>query len=99
MQYKQPDLLLIGETWFTPFSPKLDVPGYELYRQDCLHKKGGVVAILASSKLCCTDRPDLSSKLEESQCMTLEIRLKNGECCLVSSMYCPHKKGDINISC
>ena len=33
VQNKQPDVLLIGETWFTPFSPKLDVPGYELYRQ------------------------------------------------------------------
>ena len=89
VQNKQPDVLLIGETWFTPFPPKLDVPGYELYRQDRLHKKGGGVSILVSSKLHCTDRPDLSSKLEESECMTLEIKLKNGDCCLVSSMYRP----------
>ena len=78
MQNKQPDVLLISETWFTPFSPKLDVPGYELYRQDRLHKKGGGVAILVSSKLRCTDRPDLSSNLEQSESMTLEIRLNNG---------------------
>ena len=73
----------------TPFSPRLDIPSYELYRQDRVHKKGGGVAILVSSKLRCTDRPDLASKLEESECMTIEIKLKNGDCCLVSSMYHP----------
>ena len=67
----------------------VDIPGYELYRQDRVHKKGGGVAILVSSKLRCTDRPDLASKLEESECMTIEIKLKNGDCCLVSSMYHP----------
>ena len=86
---KQPDVLLMGKTWLTPFSPRLDIPGYELYRQDHVHKKSGGVAILVSSKLCCTDRPDLASKLEESECMTIEIKLKNGDCCLVSSMYHP----------
>ena len=86
---KQPDVLLISETWLTPFSPRLDIPSYELYRQDRVHKKGGGVAILVSSKLRCTDRPDLASKIEESECMTIKIKLKNGDCCLVSSMYCP----------
>ena len=89
MHNKQPDVLLISETWLTPFSPGLDIPSYELYRQDCVHKKGRGVAILVSSKLRCTDRPDLASKLEESECMTIEIKLKNGDCCLVSSMNCP----------
>ena len=42
MHNKQPDVLLISETWLTPFSPRLDIPGYELYRQDRVHKKGGV---------------------------------------------------------
>ena len=86
---KEPDVLLISETWLMPFSPRLDIPGYELYRQDRVHKKGGDVAILVSSKLRCTDRPDLASKLEESKCMTIKIKLKNGDCCLVSSMYHP----------
>ena len=39
---KQPDVLLISETWLMPFSPRLDIPGYELYRQDCVHKKAEV---------------------------------------------------------
>ena len=84
---KEVDVVLISETWLTACSPKLDIPGYELHRQDCSHKKGGGVAILISSKLCCIARPDLSSKLEESECVTLKIMLKNGDRCLVSSMY------------
>ena len=89
MQKKQPDILLLSETWLTPFSPKLDISGYDLYRQDRVHKKGGGVAILASSKLCCNVRLDLASKLEESECITIEITLRNGDCCIVSSMYPP----------
>ena len=89
VQKKQPDILLLSETWLTPFSPKLDIPGYDLYRQDLVHKKGGGVAILASSKLCCNIRLDLASKLEESECITVEITLRNGGHCMVSSMYRP----------
>ena len=39
---KQPGVLLISETWLMPFSPRLDFPSYELYRQDCVHKKAEV---------------------------------------------------------
>ena len=87
VQKKQPDILLLSETWLTPFSPKLDIPGYDLYRQDRIHKKGGGVAILASSKLCCNIRLDLAANLEESECITIEITLRNGGHCMVSSMY------------
>ena len=86
---KQVDVVLISETWLTEFSPAIDIPGYDIHRQDCLHKKGGGVAILTSSKLRSVIRPDLSSKLEESECVTLEIILRNGDHCLVSSMYQP----------
>ena len=89
VQKKQPDILFLSETWLTPFSPKLDIPGYDLYRQDHVHKKGGGVAILAFSKLCCSVRLDLASKLEESECITIEITLRNEGHCIVSSMYHP----------
>ena len=86
---KQVDMVLISETWLTDFSPAIDIPGYDMYRQDHLHKKGGGVAILTSSKLRMVKRPNLSSKLEQSECVTLEIILRNGDHCLVSSMYRP----------
>ena len=48
---QEQDVLLLSETWLTPFSPKLVVPGYELCHQDRLSKRGGGVAILVSNKL------------------------------------------------
>ena len=89
VQNKQHDVLLISETWLIPFFHRFDIPGFDLYRQDHVHKKGGGVAILVSSKLHCTIRLDLASKLEESECMTVKLMLKNGDHCLVSSMYHP----------
>ena len=86
---KHVDIVLLSETWLTVHSPDLKIAGYEVYRQDRIHKKGGGVAILISSKLRCTERHDLSSKLEETECVTLEINLKSGENCIISSMYRP----------
>ena len=31
VQNKCPDIVLISETWLTPFSPKITVLGYDLY--------------------------------------------------------------------
>ena len=86
---KQVDIVLISETWLSDCSPALNIPGYQLYRQERVHKKGGGVAILTSSKLRTASRPNLSFKLEQSECVTLEITLRNGDRCLVSSMYRP----------
>ena len=59
------------------------------YRQDRTQKKGGGVAILISNKLRHCARQDLSSNLDESECITVDIRLKNGSHYIVSSMYRP----------
>ena len=55
-----PDLLLLSETWLMTNSPDPIIPGYTIYRGDRHLKKGGGVAILASCKLQCTPRNDLS---------------------------------------
>ena len=34
VQRGHPDVILLSETWLSPFPPKLEVPGYELYHQD-----------------------------------------------------------------
>ena len=44
-----PDILLLYETWLNPFSPELHINGYETYRCDRVNRKGGGVAILAST--------------------------------------------------
>ena len=89
VQQTHPDVLLLSETWLSPFSPKLVVPGYELYHQDRLTKKGGGVAILVSNNLQCSLRNNLSSVLAESECITVDIKLRNGGHCIISSMYRP----------
>ena len=83
------DVVLISETWLTESSPDVNIPGYEMYRQDRSHKRGGGVAILTSTRLRCVLRPELSSKIEESECVTLELLLRNGDKCLISLMYHP----------
>ena len=89
VQNKCPDIVLISETWLTPFSPKITVPGYDLYQQDRTLKRGGGIAALVTQKLRCRSRPDLASRLEESECITVDISLKNGDHCIVSSMEPP----------
>ena len=89
VQRTHPDVLLLSETWLSPFSPKLVVPGYELYHQDRIRKKGGGVAILISNNRRCSLRKDLSSVLAESECITVDIKLRNGGHCIISSMYRP----------
>ena len=86
---RNPDVLMLSETWLMPFSPKLLIPGYEIFHQDQTDKRGGDVAILVSNKLRCCIRSDLSSKLKESECITIDITLKNGSHCIISSMYRP----------
>ena len=71
------------------FSPAFSIPGYELHHIDRKNKKGGGVGILSSARLRCTVKNDLNSNLPESECITIEIALKNGAHCLVSSMYRP----------
>ena len=44
VQSRHPDVLMLSETWLTLFSPRLIIPGYELF-----HKKGGGVPILVSN--------------------------------------------------
>ena len=41
IENSQPDLILISETWLTPFSPIFSIPGYEFHHLDRQNKKGG----------------------------------------------------------
>ena len=46
IENSQPDLILISETWLTPFSPIFSIPGYEFHHLDRQNKKEGVWAYL-----------------------------------------------------
>ena len=83
------DIVLLCETWLTPFSPTINVPGYEFYHIDRQNKRGGGVGILIKN--------DIQHKLYsnfsfESECfenISILIELKNRKRLLVSSMYRP----------
>ena len=45
--------------------------------------------ILVSNSLWCCIRTDLSSVLAESECITVDVNLRNGGHCIISSMYRP----------
>ena len=73
---KIPDIVLLSETWLSPFSLDFSIPGYEFFHRCRLNKRGGGVAILVSQKIRCKLRPDLESKMHENECITLDITLK-----------------------
>ena len=46
-----PSAITISETWLNKHSPKFDIPGYKIYREDRQHKRGGGVAVLVNNRL------------------------------------------------
>ena len=87
--HKELDVILLSETWLTPFSPNLNIPGYTLHRHDRLQKKGGGVAILVSNKLRCNVLDGINSDLPETECLAVSVSLRNGGNCTFCSMYRP----------
>ena len=82
-----PDVVLISETWLTPTSPNVVIPGYNLVHKCRLDRKGGGVGILISNKLRYNELPNLDSNMSENEAISVEIALKSGKKCIVSSMY------------
>ena len=83
------DIILLCETWLTPFSPTISVPGYEFYHIDRQNKRGGGVGVLIKGEI----RHNLETKYRfVSECfenISVLIELKNKKKLLVSSMYRP----------
>ena len=46
-----PDVITLSETWSSKNTPKFEIPGYKIFRQDHENKKGGGVAILVRNNL------------------------------------------------
>ena len=64
--------MLLSETWLTPFSPELSIPGYSFLQKCRQNKKGGGVGILVSQHLKYKPRPELSSNMAENECITID---------------------------
>ena len=83
-----PDVLLLCETWLTPFSPVLKIPGYETYQRNRIGKKGGGVAILLADKYRCKTL-DIKFVSLEFESVFIKLELRNGECVCLGSIYRP----------
>ena len=86
---RQPDLVLLSETWLTPYSPPVNIAGYSFVHQCRKNKKGGGVGILVSNNLRYNECTDLSSSIIENECVSIELHLKSKGKCIISSMYRP----------
>ena len=84
-----PDIVLLSETWLTPNSPNMTIPGFEFIHCDRTHKRGGGVGILISEKLRYTICKTISSSIVENECITIELELRSHDKCIISSMYRP----------
>ena len=82
-----PDIVVISETWLTPNSPMISVPGYKFVHKCREHKKGGGVGILVSDKLRSCELPNITSELVDNEVVTVEVSLRSGKRCIISSMY------------
>ena len=82
-----PDIVIISETWLTPTSPTISVPGYKFIHKCREHKKGGGVGILVSDNLRSCELPSITSNLVDNEVVTVEVSLKSGKRCIICSMY------------
>ena len=85
-----PDVILLCETWLTPFSPILKIPGYETYQRNRIGKKGGGVAILLADKYRCKTL-DIKFVSLEFESVFIKLELHNGEYVCLGSIYRPPK--------
>ena len=82
-----PDIVLLSETWMTPTSPPISIPGYDFVHNCRLHRRGGGVGILISTSLRYTECKTITSSIVENECITIELELRTHEKCIISSMY------------
>ena len=84
-----PEIVILSETWLTPFSPILDIPGFEFVHEPRKEKKGGGVGILLSKRLQYKTVPTLCFVCKSFESIFVEVCLRNGDKIIVGSIYRP----------
>ena len=88
---RTPDIVILCKTWLTPFSPGVQVPGYDFCHKDRVSKRGGGVALLIANniryKLLNNNKPNITNPTFEH--LSAKIELKNNQKLIVSSIYRP----------
>ena len=86
---RTPDIVIICETWLTPFSPSIKIPGNEFCHKDRTSKRGGGVALLILNRLRFKIHENVQCPTTTFEEITAEISLKSGQKLIVSSFYRP----------
>ena len=86
---REVDVILLCETWLTPFYLTIAIPGYDFYHIDRSNKRGRGVGILVSNRLKHKQRPDLELKCSSLENLTIEIVLRNKKTVICTSLYRP----------
>ena len=86
---RTPDVVVLSETWLTPFSPTIKVPGYEFCHKDRTSRRGGGVGLLISDRIrykIIQHHQPIGTTFEH---LTAGICLRSNQKVLVSSIYRP----------
>ena len=86
---RSPDVIVLSETWLTPFLPTIKVPGYEFCHKDRTSRRGGGVGLLISERIrykIIQHQQTVGTTFEH---LTAEIYLRSNQKILVSSIYRP----------
>ena len=80
------DVVFVCETWLNPFSPDVDIEGYQLIHVDRRNRRGGGVSIYINKKLSRINEIDVTC--EDAECCGVELTLGSKQLVLIS-MYRP----------
>ena len=96
-QLKQPDVVILSETWLKEGEEKyVDIKGYNYEGVNREHKRGGGVGILVKDKLIYKTRPDLNKNCQHNSYEHFFIELKGiSYNVIIGSLYQPPNT-DIN---
>ena len=83
-----PTVITISKTWLNQHSPSFEVPGYKIFRTDRLHKKGGGVAVLVSTRLISRKLTDIETDPAIVESCSIEIK-GNRHPIILTSLYRP----------
>ena len=89
MENSVPEIVLLSETWLTPISPMLSIPGFDFVHNPRKDKKGGGVGILLSSRLHYKVISTLQFKCSLYESIFVEVTLRNGDKTILGSIYRP----------
>ena len=90
-QLKQPDVVILSETWLKEGEEKyVDIKGYYYEGVNREHKRGGGVGILVKDKLIYKTRPDLNKNCQHNSYEHFFIELKGSSYnVIIGSLYLP----------